>query len=41
MRAFRAIIVALLVIAGISAAGWALAQEGGSPDFVKIDNNQT
>jgi hypothetical protein len=37
MRAFRTIIAALLVGVGISAAGWAFAQEGGSPDYVKSD----
>ncbi|MDP2853758.1 MAG: DUF3943 domain-containing protein [Smithellaceae bacterium] len=37
MRAFRAIIVALLVSVGISAASWALAQEDGSPYSLKSD----
>jgi len=35
VRAFRVIIVALLVGVGISAAGWAFAQEGGNPDSIK------
>lgn len=37
MRAFRVILAVLLVSVGISVAGWAFAQEGGSPDFVKSD----
>jgi len=37
VRTFRVIITMLLVGIGISAAGWAFAQEGGSPDFVSSD----
>ena len=37
MRTFRVIIMALLVGVGITAAGWAFAQEGGTPDTVKSD----
>jgi len=37
VRAFRVILAALLVGVGITAASWAFAQEGGSPDSVKHD----
>ncbi len=37
VRAFRVILTALFLGVVISAANWAFAQEGGSPNFVKSD----